>query len=223
MLVATLAGCGRSGELATRAPLLHPSDTAPKLRGGLWRFVWPNYADNPCPFDPTQPIKAWPPCNAAEWVAPNRMTDIAVVQTPLGPIRTERSHAYALASAETPVLQRYDDVYRRRYTYDAVDRVERDAAGRIVAARLTPIDCVDPAALTEAMEWQANAVTEDNTHPIDEEPTEAARLALLPGFVWDFDGECLPRDLAALSAAATAAAAASTEGVNFRWVRDGAQ
>ena len=223
MLMAMLAGCGRSGELATRGPLLGPENAvgAPKLRPGLWRFIWPNYAENPCLFDATQAIQAWPGCNAAAWVTPDRMTDIDLGHTHLGPVQTERSHAYVLAGGAVLVLQRYDVVYAGRYSYDAVDRVERDAAGLIVAGRLTPIDCFDPEAFNRAMEWQANTLTDDNTHPIEDEPNEVAQLALAPGFVRDAHGDCRPRDLAALYAAAATAAAATNEGVNFRWVRDG--
>jgi hypothetical protein len=224
-LMATLAGCSRPGELVTRRPLLNPPDAAgaPKFRSGVWRLIWPNTADNPCPFDETQPIKAWPSCDAPEVVAPDHMVAIADLKTPFGSRLIERRRPYILAAGPMLVLQLYSDAYAGRYSYDAVDQVTLDDAGRIIAARLTPINCFDPAAFTAAMEWQANSVTEDNTHPIEDPPTGSVQPSLAPGIIRAFGGECRPRGLAALRSAASVDAAASTERVNFRWVRDGAR
>jgi hypothetical protein len=222
-VAATLAGCSRPGELATPRPLIGPGDAAgaPRFRTGLWRLIWPNTDDTPCPFDAAQPVQAWPSCDALEQVAPDRLVAIAYLRTPLGSIRTERRHAYILAAGSPLVMQVFGDAYAGRYSYEAVDDVTLDRDGRIVAARLTPIKCFDPTALTAAMERQANIMTDDNTHPIDDEPPASTPPALLPGFIRDIGGECRPRDLAALHNAAAADAAASSEGVNFRWVRDG--
>jgi len=223
MLAAMLAGCSRPGELMTRRPLLNPRDAAgaPRFRNGVWRLIWPNTADDPCPFDPAQPIQTWPSCDAPERVAADRMVAIAHLKTPLGSRWIERSRPYILAAGAPLVLQIYSDISAGRYSYDAVDQVTLDGDGRIIAARLTPINCFDPERFTAAMEWLANSVTEDNTHPIEDSPTASAQLTLAPGFVRDIGGECRPRDLAALRNAAAADAAASSESVNFRWVRDG--
>jgi hypothetical protein len=222
-LAAMPAGCSRPAELATRSPLIGPRDAvgAPRFRSGLWRMVWPNTAETPCPFDTTQPIKTWPSCDAPEWIDADRIVTIGYLKTPLGSIQTERSHAYLLAAGAPWVMQIYGDAYAGRYSYEAVDETILDRDGRIVSARLTPIKCFDPAALAATMEEQANVMTDDNTHPIDDSPPASTRPTLLPGFFLDSRGDCRPRDLAALRNAAAADADASTEGVNFRWVRDG--
>jgi hypothetical protein len=216
--MAALAGCSRPGDVLTRRPLLSAKDAvgAPKFRNGVWRRIALD-ADGPCTVDETQPLKAWPDCAAPELIALDRMVGIAVVKTPAGRKLTERSFPYVLAAGSPLLLQRQGQV-PGRYSYDAVDQTRLDGQGRIVAARLTRVDCFDPTAAAPAVTNEAD--TGGVPHNAQAQPAASTPM---PGFSQTSDGECRPRDLAALRNAATADAAASSEGVNFRWVRDGDQ
>ncbi len=217
LLAATLTGCSRPGDLLTPRPLLTAKDAvgAPKFRSGVWRALDAEARDSLCNFDETKPIKAWPDCAASRLIALDRMIGFGVVKTPLGPMLTERSFPYRLAAGSPLLLQRYGD-YPGRYSYDAVDQMKLDPQGRVVAARLSRINCFDPTAT-------AAATTDATMNDIAPKTVDSAAPTprLKPGFSQTAKGECRARDLAALRNAAAADAAASSESVNFRWVRDG--
>jgi hypothetical protein len=221
LLVAALTGCSRPGDVLTKRPLLTSKDAvgAPKFRNGVWRLIGFG-PDGACPFDETQPLKAWPDCAAPQLIALDRMVGIAIVKTSTGPKLTERSFPYVLAAGSPLLLQRQGEM-PGRYGYDAVDETKLDAQGRIVAARRTRLSCFNPTAAAPGATNEAS--TKEVSGVAQNSQAEPAEFKPMPGFSKASDGECRPRDLAALRNAATADAAASSEGVNFRWVRDGDQ
>ncbi len=219
LLVAALTGCNRSGDVFTKHPLLSARDVAgaPKFRSGVWRRIAFG-GDGTCVFDETQPIKAWPECAAPQLIALDRMVGIAIVKTSTGPKLTERSFPYVLAAGSPLLLQRQGEM-PGRYSYTAVDETKLDAQGRIVAARLTRVNCFDP---TAAASGATNETSENDVGGVAQNTqAQPAAFAPLPGFSKTSNGECRPHDLAAVRNAATTDAAASREGVNFHWVRDG--
>jgi hypothetical protein len=215
-LIASLAGCSRPGDVFTKRPLLTAKDAtgAPKFHSGVWsRTAFGG--DGACQFDETQPLKAWPDCAAPQLIALDRMIGLAVVKTPTGRKLTERSFPYIVAAGSPLLLQRQGEIMGP-YSYHAVDKAKLDAQGRIVAARLTRVNCFDPAAATPAATNETVANTVNGQ-------VETRTPKPLPGFSQTSNGDCRPRDLAALRNAAKADAAASSEGVNFHWVREGDQ
>jgi hypothetical protein len=140
LLTAALAGCGRPGDVLTKRPLLSVRDAVgvPKFRSGVWRLIGFG-GDGACPFDETQPLKAWPDCAAPQSIALDRMVGFAVVKTPNGRTLTERSYPYVLAAGTPLLLQRRGEI-PGRYNYDVVDQAKLDGQGRIVAARLTRVN-----------------------------------------------------------------------------------
>jgi len=222
LVLAALTGCSRPGDVLTKRPLLAAKDAvgAPKFRNGVWRLI-ASGGDEACAFDEAQPLKAWPDCATPQLIALDRMIGIAIVKTQTGRTLTERSFPYILAAGSPLLLQRQGEILGR-YSYDAVDEAKLDGQGRIVAARLTRVNCFDPtaAASTAMNETGASDVGGDaqNAQPSQTRP---ATFTPMTGFSQTAGGECRAHDLAALRNAANVDAAASTEGVNFRWVRDG--
>jgi len=219
LLMAALAGCSKSGDVFTKRPLLTAKDAvgAPKFRNGVWRLIAFG-GDGACTFDETQALKAWPDCALPQLIALDRMVGIAIVKTPTGRTLTERSFPYVLGAGLPLLLQRQGEI-PRLYSYYAVDRAKLDSQGRIIAARLTRANCFDPAAATPAATNETDANTLNGVAQNGQVQTPTPKP--LPGFSQTSNGDCRPRDLAAVRNAATADAAASSEGVNFRWVRDG--
>jgi len=219
LLIAALTGCSRPGDVLTKRPLLTSKDAvgAPKFRNGVWRLIGFG-PDGACPFDETQPLKAWPDCAAPQLIALDRMVGVAIVKTSTGRTLTERSFPYVLAAGSPLLLQRQGEM-PGRYSYTAVDETKLDSQGRIVAARLTRVDCFDP---TAAASSATNETTANDVGGVAQN-SQAQPVAFtpLPGFSQTSTGECRPRDLPAVRNAAKADAAASSEGVNFRWVRSG--
>jgi len=219
LMMAGLAGCSKAGDVLTKRPLLTAKDAigAPTFRNGVWRLIVLGGGDA-CTFDETQPLKAWPDCAAPQLIALDRMVGLGFVKTPTGRRLTERSYPYVLAVGSPLLLQRQGEI-PGRYSYDAVDEAKVDAQGRIVAARLTRVSCFDPTAAPPQAtnETGANAPNGAAQNGQAQAPTPEP----LPGFSQTSNGECRPHDLAALRNAAIADAAASSDSVNFRWVRDG--
>jgi len=219
LLMAALAGCSKAGDVFTKRPLLTAKDAvgAPKFRNGVWRLIAFG-GDGVCTFDETKPLKAWPDCASPQLIALDRMVGVAIVKTSTGRTLTERSFPYVLAAGSPLLLQRQGEM-PGRYSYTAVDETKLDAQGRIVAARLTRVNCFDP---TAAASGATNETSENDVGSIAHNThAQPAAFAPLPGFSQTSTGECRPRNLAAVHNAAKADAAASSEGVNFRWVRSG--
>ncbi len=221
LVMAALAGCNRPGDVLTKRPLLTAKDAfgAPKFRNGVWRLIGFG-GDGPCTFDEAKPLKTWPDCASPQLIALDRMVGGAFVKTPTGRTLTERSFPYVLATGSPMLLQRQGEM-PGLYSYDAVDETKLDAQGRIVAARLTRVNCYDPAAAAPGPTNETSA--NDVGGVAQNAQAQPAASTPLPGFSKTSNGDCRPRDLAAVRNAATADAAASREGVNFRWVRDGDQ
>jgi hypothetical protein len=219
LLIAALAGCSRAGDVFTRRPLLSAKDAtgAPKFRSGVWRRTAFG-GDGACPFDETHPLTAWPDCAAPQLIALDRMVGFDVVRTPAGRKLTQRSFPYIVGAGLPLLLQRQGEI-PRLYSYYAVDQAKLDSQGRIVSARLTRVNCFDPAAATPAATNETDANTLNGVAQNGQVQTPTPKP--LPGFSQTSNGDCRPRDLAALRNAAKADAEASSEGVNFRWVRDG--
>jgi hypothetical protein len=219
LLMAALAGCSKAGDVCTKRPLLTAKDAfgAPKFRNGVWRLIGFG-GDGPCTFDEAKPLKTWPDCASPQLIALDRMVGGAFVKTPTGRTLTERSFPYVLATGSPMLLQRQGEM-PGLYSYTAVDETKLDAQGRIVAARLTRVNCFDP---TAAASGATNETSENDVGGVAHNTqAQPAAFAPLPGFSQTSTGECRPRNLAAVRNAAKADAAASSEGVNFRWVRSG--
>jgi hypothetical protein len=146
------------------------------------------------------------------------MVGFDVVRTPTGRKLTQRSFPYVLAAGPPLLLQRQGEM-PRLYSYYAVDQANIDGQGRIIAARLTRVNCFDPAAATPAVTNETDANTVNGAAQNGQVQTPTPKP--FPGFSQTSSGDCRPRDLAALRNAAKADAEASSEGVNFRWVRGG--
>ncbi len=221
LTMVALAGCNRPGDIFTKRPLLTAKDAigAPRFRNGVWRLTVLGGGDA-CTFDETQPLKAWPDCASPELIALDRMVGVAILKTSTGRTLTEHSFLYILAAGSPLLLQRQGEM-PGLYSYGAVDETKLDAQGRIVAARLTRVNCFDPTAPAPGPTNETGANHEVGM--AQNAQGQPATSTPMPGFSQNAEGDCRPRDLAAVRNAALADAAASNEGVNFRWVRDGDQ
>ncbi len=213
-LTAALGGCNL---VLSEKPMFTAADAAgaPVLRDGVWAAP-----DKGCDFDQTKPIDQWPKCAGGDVVGGSVMRPIQRKDDDegfSGGLSTDPS-TFILAAGDPRVMQATITIEGRKgekqtvYAYLGLEPLAYDAQGRIVKLDGWLVQCGPPP-------------EEDDEPPAKDKPLklEDAMVARhpLPGLTVA-DGNCTPRDKAAVRNAAKASKAwKDPDQMPTYWVRDG--
>ena len=197
LIVLCAVGLSACNMVYSEKPLFTAADSArgPKLKPGVWVSPKPD-----CAFEPAQtPL---PDCADAVLIDAThfRAAPGAKAPSPGGP----EDLAYVLAAGAPPVMQlkleMKDGGKAALWFYAGVKALKTDRRGRIVEMRAWPVQCGPP------------PPKGSNKH---------GTTAPLAGLAMDKDGNCTPKDAAAVFSAAKASEAWQDEpGDAARWLRD---
>jgi hypothetical protein len=199
----TLSGCNM---VMSAAPMFSVADAAgaPPLKPGVWASPDPS-----CSFDKAKPASEWPSCASGAVISGDKAWAVG---------HPEKASPYIMASGDPRVMQAIADISSMAsagvtvsekgpiYLYIALKPTAHDGDGRITAADAWFIQCGPPP--PKPKDDAAN------------DPKNYATKHPLPGMVMD-NGECSPKDKAAVRNAAAASRAWAEQLMQMYWVRDG--
>ena len=200
-----LSGCNM---VMSAAPMFTVEDMvgAPPLKPGLWASP-----DADCKFDAGKPAAEWPGCASGAVIEGDKAWAIG---------HPEKASAYILAAGDPRVMQAIADLSDAGsqnvtvtakgpiYLYIAVKPTAKDADGKITRAEAWFIQCGPPPPKPK------------DGSPETNDPKAYGTKQPLPGLVMD-NGECSPKDKAAVRNAAGPSRAWAEQLMHMYWVRDG--
>ena len=179
---------------------------APPLKPGVWASPDPG-----CSFDEAKPAAEWPSCASGAVIQGDKAWAVG---------HSDKASGYILAGGDPRVMQAIADLSDMSgsnvtvtekgpiYLFIAVKPLARDGDGRITRAEAWFIQCGPPPPKPK-----------DGT-PDATDPKAYGSKQPLPGLTMD-NGECAPRDKAAVRGAAAPSRAWADQLMQMHWVRDG--
>ena len=200
-----LGGCNL---VMSSQPVFDASDAAgaPGFKPGIWASP-----DQGCSFDETKPAAEWPACASGAVIKGDKAWAVG---------HPEKASPFILAAGDPRVMQAMADLSSMAdsnvtvsekgplYLFIAVKPLAKDGSGQITRAEAWFIQCGPPPPKPKEGSPEAN------------DPKAFMTKQPLPGMVMD-NGECSPKDKAAVRNAAAASRAWSDQLMQMHWVRDG--
>ncbi|HWE46966.1 MAG TPA: hypothetical protein VG407_13155 [Caulobacteraceae bacterium] len=210
LALATLGAMALSGcnLVISAKPVFDAADAsgAPGFRPGVWASP-----DQGCSFDEAKPAGEWPSCASGAVIMDDKAWAVG---------HKEKASAFILAAGDPRVMQAIADLSDMNgsnvtvtekgpiYLFIAVNPLAKDGDGRITKAEAWFIQCGPPPPKPK-----------DGT-PASNDPKAYGTTQPLPGMTMD-NGECSPKDKAAVRAAAGPSRAWADQLMQMHWVRAG--
>jgi hypothetical protein len=201
----TLSGCNL---VMSPTPVFTTADAAgaPPLKSGVWASP-----DKDCKLDEAKPAAEWPSCASGAIIKDGKAWAVG---------HADKATPYVLAAGEPRVMQAVADISDVAgqgvtvsqkgpiYMFIALKPVSHDDAGAITRAEAWFIQCGPPPAKPK----DGSAASND--------PKAYGTKHPLPGMTMD-NGECSPKDKAAVRGAAGPSRAWADPVMEMHWVRGG--
>jgi hypothetical protein len=201
----TLGGCNL---VMSPTPVFSAADAtgAPVLKSGLWASP-----DKDCSVDESKPGADWPSCASGSVIKDGKAWAVG---------HPDKASPYIIAGGDPSVMQAMADLSDMSgqgasvtqkgpiYLFIAMKPLARDGAGRVTKAEAWFVQCGPPPPKPK-----------DGT-PAASDPKAYGTRHPFPGLVMD-NGECSPRDKAAVLNAAGPSRAWADPVMQMHWVRDG--